>query len=508
MITRKISIILIVVVQISVLRIQVAAQYTAKMNWHLLDPANDKFMGASINIAYNRGLISQNLEKPLIVALIDGGVDIKHKDLRDQIWHNKSEVPHNWKDDDHNNYVDDINGWNYLGSPKGSFQYDNYDYIRELRSELKKDKNSKNSIKLLSQLQGNRKSIKAILSQMSTEAKNLEQIRKAISNINPSELELRNYKYKNFSEEKTLINLINSIKNKTDFESYLEITKFKLNNYREQLDYWLNLNYNPRRDDAYNEKFNGNSDVVGLNPYHATHIAGIIAAGRKNKIGSTGISDNVKIMILRTVPSGDYLDEDLAKAINYAVDNGAKVINISINKVTSPKRSIIEEAIKYAMAKDVLIVHSSGNQGQKLVADSYPTRNYIGGGHAAAWLEVGASTKYNDQFLLAKSSNYGKNYVDLLAPGVDIYSTTPNDTYSYLSGTSMAAPIVTGVAAVLRIQFPRKSAVEIKQLIMNSVYKIDHDIITNDGSSIPFSEVCLSGGIVNLLRALEWFKKK
>ncbi|MDO7743208.1 MAG: S8 family serine peptidase, partial [Pedobacter sp.] len=229
---------------------------------------------------------------------------------------------------------------------------------------------------------------------------------------------------------------------------------------------------------------------------------GIIGADRNNGFGTDGICNGVKIMCLRTIPEGESLDKDVSNAIRYAVNNGAKVINISACKFSSPQRSLVDQSVKYAMDNDVLIVHAAGNNGVVLTDDFiFPNKKFSKGGVAENWIEVGASRMYNDSLLVAPFSNYGKNFVDVFAPGENIYSTWYPNSYSYQSGTSMAAPIVSGIAAVLRAYYPDLSAVQTKKLILQSVQKIQHSVIVN-GERVNFSDLCLSGGIVNLYNAL------
>ncbi|MDB5089223.1 MAG: Peptidase, partial [Mucilaginibacter sp.] len=242
---------------------------------------------------------------------------------------------------------------------------------------------------------------------------------------------------------------------------------------------------------------------------HGTHVAGIIAAVRNNGIGINGIADDVQIMAVRAIPNGDERDKDVANAILYAVDNGARVINMSFGKPYSPDKKIVDEAVKYAMQKGVLIVHAAGNYGQDLDNPKnvfYPTRTYAdGSGNAAAWIEVGASGRSDDSTLVANFSNYGKSKVDVFAPGVQIYSTVPGNHYESQNGTSMAAPLVSGLAALIWEYYPKLTAIQIKDIIMKTVTKINYKVMENGNKKVlvPFSDVCISGGIVNAYNALK-----
>jgi subtilisin family serine protease len=244
---------------------------------------------------------------------------------------------------------------------------------------------------------------------------------------------------------------------------------------------------------------------------HGTHVAGIIAADRNNDIGARGVADNVKIMPLRTVPNGDERDKDVANAIYYAVDNGAKVINMSFGKYYSPERAIVEKAIRYAARKGVLIVHAAGNDREnKDKTENFPTRKYIKG-NKEAWnvIEVAANTRHLDEKLTAKFTNYGKGSVDLFAPGVYVYSTLPGNRYKESSGTSMAAPVVSGVAAMLFSYFPELSAKEVKEVILDSVKTYDDKVyLPGTNELIDFTELSITGGLINAYEAVKIAQNK
>jgi cell wall-associated protease len=212
-------------------------------------------------------------------------------------------------------------------------------------------------------------------------------------------------------------------------------------------------------------------------------------------------------MSIRTVPDGDERDKDVANAIRFAADHGCKVVNMSFGKAYSPDKKLVDEAVKYAISKDVLLIHAAGNDAMNLDKEkNFPTRVYAdSSGIADAWIEVGASGWLDDSTLVAPFSNYGKNSVDVFAPGVNIYSCIPGSKYTTESGTSMATPVVVGIAALIREYYPKLSALQVKQIIMNSVVKPTQDILMTDYGKkrmIPFSEICVSGGIVNLYNAL------
>jgi subtilisin family serine protease len=282
--------------------------------------------------------------------------------------------------------------------------------------------------------------------------------------------------------------------------------------YKTAMEYGYNLDFDPRSivGDNYavlNEKGYGNNNVKGSVPVHGTHVAGIIAANRKNEIGIKGIADNVKIMAIRAVPNGDERDKDIANAIRYAVDNGAHIVNMSFGKDYSPQKEYVDQAVKYAEQKNVLLIHAAGNDNDDNDSKpSYPNRFYNDGKEAKNWIEVGASSWGADESLTAEFSNYGKKSVDFFAPGVEIYSTTPNNTYKEQNGTSMASPAVTGVAALLMSYFPELTAVQVKDILRESTRKFDNLNVLKPGSTtekVTLKELSISGGLVNAYEAVK-----
>ena len=287
-----------------------------------------------------------------------------------------------------------------------------------------------------------------------------------------------------------------------------------LNYYGSQVNTMYNLDFDGRTatgDDAYdiNDVPYGNGFTIGSidDEMHGTHVAGIALASRDNGKGMNGVAKNVKLLTVRTVPDGDEYDKDVALAIRYAVDNGAKVINMSFGKSYSPNADWVYEAIKYAASKDVLLVHASGNDGKNIdKSDNFPTDapnkvNEI----ADNVITVGAMTRKYNEDLVASFSNYGKLNVDIFAPGLEIYSTIPKNEYKSIQGTSMAAPEVTGVAALVRSYYPQLSASQVKHILMNSGIKVDLEVKLpgGEGKLVPFSDLSVSGRILNAYNALK-----
>lgn len=471
------------------------------INWQNLDLKQDGYFGISTEKAY-RELLNGKKSTPVIVAVIDGGVDIDHEDLKAHIWTNPGEIPGNGKDDDDNGYIDDLHGWNYMGSTKGSFHIDNTDLVRELRRELKRNPKSRKSKILQADLDSIRIPKLNYLEILKGQRSSLVNIIQKIGKSSPDREDFKKYHYQNEEEAETIFWILDELKKDSLF-----LYKFDDNyqKYQEQIDYWENLNYDPRSDNPeFLRKGYGNPDCKGLRPYHGTFVAGAITGIRGNGKGGDGIANDVQIMALRAVPEGDYLDQDLANAIRYAADNGARVINLSFSKHRSTSgRKTVDKAIRYALSKNVLIVHASGNDGKLLKPGmNFPSRGYPAERLHKAWIEVGASDRINDKNLLPGFSNYGR-MVDVLAPGVSIYATSAGNTYSFVSGTSIAAPIVSGLAALILAYYPHLSALQVKNIITSSVEKVEHVVrIQNNGKEIPFSEVCAQEGIVNAFNAL------
>jgi cell wall-associated protease len=263
-------------------------------------------------------------------------------------------------------------------------------------------------------------------------------------------------------------------------------------------------------DNQYEHNY-GNNDVMGPDALHGTHVGGIIGAVRNNNLGINGIADNVKIMVLRAVPDGDERDKDIANAIRYAVDNHATIINMSFGKYYSPGKKVIDEAIQYAADHDVLLIHAAGNESKnKDLENSFPTNELDNGKVVAGWMEIGANDRKKGKSLLAPFSNYGKKHLDLFAPGMNIYSTGPHNTYINESGTSMAAPVTAGVAALIREYFPDLKAVEVKAILMKSVtpYKKKIKIPGTKNQKATLSDLSISGGILNAANAVQLLLKK
>ncbi|HEX2207418.1 MAG TPA: S8 family peptidase [Longimicrobium sp.] len=491
---------------------QAAVPDTAPANWHLLDAAADRFPGISAERAYRELLNGRQPRDTVVVAIIDSGVEIDHPDLAPIIWTNPREVAGNGRDDDGNGYVDDVHGWDFLGGRDGrDVDNDTYEVTRlyaACRAGATEAAGEPCS------------EIAAAFEARRAEAQaNLEQIRQIEQVVTAVYAALRQH----LGTEELTTQAVSAIQT-TDGRLqqaraiYLELAGqgFTLDDVIEQREalegqvhYGMNPDFDPRDivGDNYadpNERGYGNAEVEGPDAGHGTHVAGIVAALR-NGSGVDGVAPAVRIMPLRAVPDGDERDKDVANAIRYAVDNGARIINMSFGKSHSPQKSVVDEAVRYAESKGVLLVHAAGNDGADLNDEgNFPNQDYAAGGRAATWIEVGASSWHADD-LAAPFSNYGRGRVDVFAPGVAILSTVPDAGYGRNDGTSMAAPVVSGMAATLMAYFPELTAAQVREIILESAERNEAQVARPGapGQRVSFAELSDTGGVVNLYRAVQ-----
>lgn len=509
--------------------LQIFAQQVPK-DWQHLSPA-EGYPGVSTNNLYQR-LPKGIVPDTVIVAVIDGGVDYMHEDLRNVMWINQDEIPGNNIDDDKNGYVDDIYGWNFIGNARGeNVHYDNlevarlYAKYRKQFSGVEVSKLNKKEKVVYEEYQEIKEEVEEGREKF---AQNYQIYRVLYEAMVKIKANLKDKKsivvedLKNYSTDDLQMQRIVQViaaqmeQGGVSFNTFFTDITEGFNYFKERYEYNFNPDYDARVfvDDNYEDKterYYGNPDVKGPDAFHGTHVAGIIAAERNNGIGMDGVASMVKIMAIRTVPGGDERDKDVANAIYYAVNNGASVINMSFGKGYSPYKEVVDAAVKYAAKKDVLLVHAAGNDGSEVNStNNYPTDKYLKKGlfgpkHAPNWIEVGASNWEGKEALAADFSNYSSEYVDVFAPGTAIYSTAPENEYKDSQGTSMAAPVVAGVAAVIRAYFPDLTAKQVKEVIEASTDKKLNMMVTKPGSDerVPFSQLSTTGGLVNLESAIE-----
>ncbi len=494
-------------------------------NWWQLDPVSNHVNGIGLDRAYAE-LLPGKTARPVVVAIIDSGVDIAHPDLAANVWTNPREVAGNGRDDDNNGYVDDVHGWDFIGGRDGrDVDHDTYESVRiyaRLRAKYENvnpatlDEAGRREYQLFQdakrKLDADRAraaqelaAVKQILPQL----QQLESIiRPALNGDSLTEENVRRLRSVRLDVQQARDRWLSAAEQGWTVESLSEYKRDQEN----KLQYGLNPSFNPRPivgDDTtnLNERGYGNAEVTGPDATHGTHVAGIIGAVRGNNVGLNGIAPAVRLMILRAVPDGDERDKDIANAIRYAADNGAQIINMSFGKAYSPQKGAVDEAVRYAEGKGVLIVHAAGNEGANLdTSPSYPTRTFLSGGTARSWIEVGASTPAKADSLAADFSNYSRTGVDVFAPGVSIWSTVPNNKYERLQGTSMAAPVVTGVAALLLSYFPTLTAADVKDVIIQSSTRFPNQNVVRPGEGdarVPFASLSVSGGVVNAFNAVK-----
>lgn len=502
----------------------------APKNWFNLSYKDNGTRGVGTEKTYNE-LLSGKTPDTVIVAVIDGGVDYMHEDLKNVMWHNPGEIPGNGIDDDKNGYIDDIYGWNFIGGANGeNVEYDNLEITREYRRMKKKFKNkTKEDLPASDTAEFSR--YLAIQKDYNARYDETKQVYDNISNFNKlneglkSEIKAKTGKdtvtYEDWAAHKpsaqyskfhTLMKL-SIVKSPADWTMLNAEIKEGLEVYNSMLEYHLNTDYDPRSivGDNYedqDEKHYGNADIKGPDAFHGTHVAGIIAAQRGNNLGIDGVSNAVKIMGIRVVPNGDERDKDVANGIIYAVDNGAKIINMSFGKGYSYNKAVVDKAVKYAESKGVLLVHAAGNDSKNNdKTDNFPNARYEGGGMATNWIEVGALSWRTGKNSLAPFSNYGKGSVDVFAPGVDIYSCKPESGYANASGTSMASPVTAGVCTVLKSYYPSLSPADIKRIVETasdkSLAKKKVIIPGEKKKKTKFSNLCRTGGVVDLYGAVK-----
>ncbi|MDR2273967.1 MAG: S8 family peptidase [Sphingobacterium sp.] len=511
-------------------------------NWFNLDYNTDGVMGISTEKAY-KTLLKGKKSTPVIVGVLDGGVDVFHEDLKDVVWINPKDSLSNGKDNDGNGYINDKYGWNFIGNADGKdVQFDNLELTRQLRILDEKfahitpttalneaDRQAflayqKMVVKYKNKLE------EAKMGQFSYDAlkRNLDAVVREIGK-KPEEItltDLENFNPKSNNQRIALGYAKDEIQTNGFVKFFDDITE-GAKYFNNQVEYHLNKDYDSRPivGDNYEdatERHYGNADVKGPDALHGSHVAGIIGAKRDNNIGINGVADNVRILTVRLVPDGDERDKDVANAIRYAVDNGAKVINMSFGKSYAYNKQTVDDAIKYADSKDVLMVHAAGNDSEDNdVEPNFPMKYYTDArgdttGIANNWITVGATGLHLDNELLADFSNYGKKSVDVFAPGVRINSTIPDSQYKEEQGTSMASPVVAGLAAMIRSYYPTLSAAETKQIILASVEKPAQMVQIKVGEDatkmVKLEDISVTGGIVNaynaILKAEEFSSKK
>jgi len=490
-------------------------------DWPHLDLDQDGFAGMSTYRAYEELLADRVPQRSVIVAVIDSGVDTAHAGLAGRMWLNHSI--------DDSGYPGARYGWSFLGNPEGeNVHYDTYEYAREY-ARLRPRFGGVSSTEV--GLEDDQKYAYFTAMRDSLEAKRIEfkeykemlgmaqEAMTAAQNVLSQHFGTRDYTIEEVAELQSMDPVLLQMRDITLYLAAHNLTPEALAEQRKYIDGMLSYSLNPEFDprpivgDDYTdltERYYGNADVHGPDPSHGTGVSSTIAARWDSGFAARGVaSDSVFIMAVRAVPQGDERDKDVANAIRFAVDHGAQVINMSFGKAVSPHKEVVDEAVRYAMERGVLLVHAAGNDGRDLrIAPSFPSRMFDDGSEAPLWIEVGASTALPGM-LAASFSNYGPGFVDVFAPGEDIYVLAPGDTTGVSSGTSFAAPHVAGLAALLMTHFPELSPADVRRIILETAVRPEGETPRPGSSeqSVAFAELSTTGGIANVyhavLRALE-----
>lgn len=495
------------------------------MTWYHKDFSTTNVYGVNTENAY-KFLESKGLKpQTIVVGVLDSGVEVDHPGLIGNLWKNPNEVPGNGKDDDGNGYIDDVHGWNFIGGKNGDIDIDNLEVtrvVKKYQSIFEGEAAAKNKEKMPEEYEMYSKA-KKIYDKKSTEGgaqqaafyrQLLEKVPSFVAILNGKNLTPENLaSIKPTTPEQAMgLQVLSQLaqdpgyKGKTppalqealtkEFEGAVKHFESEVKQY--------DLNFDPRQEivgdnyEDYSERFYGNNHYEGPDAQHGTHVAGIIAGLPNGKEVQKGVAYKVaKIMTVRTVPNGDERDKDVANSIRYAVDNGAKILNMSFGKPVSPGMKHVWEAFKYAESKGVLLVKAAGNENEDIAEHLYYPTNFKNVTDDKPFLNnmiiVGASTNNNDG-LRAGFSNYNKKMVDVFAPGEQIYSTVPDGKYEYLQGTSMASPVVAGAAAVLWAYMPTLTPEQIIESFVNTVNK------STDG----FAKFSRSGGVIDVKKAAEY----
>ncbi|QOW10186.1 peptidase S8 [Kaistella flava (ex Peng et al. 2021)] len=508
------------------------------MTWYHQDFASSNVYGVNTQNAY-KYLESKGLKpKPVIVGVLDSGVDVEHPGLIKNMWRNVNEIPGNGIDDDGNGYIDDIYGWNFIGGKNGDIDVDNMEVTRVVKKYQSvfegpnSAQNKANQAKMPAEFDMYMKS-KEIFTKKSVEAKQNYETYKRISDMIPSMIAMLNgqnltpdvvVSIKPTTPEQAMAaQVLGQISKDPSVagKSPAEVQKFLEAQMKEALDYYepqalkqYNLDYDPRASivgdhyDDYAEKNYGNNHYKGPDAQHGTHVAGIIAGLPQGNEVQYGVGYKVaKIMTVRAVPNGDERDKDVANAIRYAVDNGARILNMSFGKPVSPGKDVVWDAFKYAESKGVLLVKAAGNENEDIAEHVYFPTNFKNVTDPKPFINnmivVGASTNDNE-FLRAGFSNYNKKLVDVFAPGEKIYSTVPDGKYEYLQGTSMASPVVAGAAAVLLAYMPNLTPAEMIESLVKTSNKSTVNAMINSNTNNRFDMISEAGGVIDLKKAAEY----
>lgn len=479
-------------------------------DWSYRSLRRDSIPGSSYYDAC--ALLANTPGRPVIIGVIDTGIDQTHSQLNKSIWTNLKEKPGNHLDDDKNGYVDDVHGWYWTALSNGTFMTtDLSEAIRVLQGDSLGNTNpgvaeqarriyqhESEKLALLKMAVSDTARLKQTLASLATYAGDgavtlttLQGLPTGSDSVQTGVrlLTIESYRGRPTNWAQLSARLIG-------FAPRLHAA------YKEMAAYAFNRDYKPLTNGV---RFAGQSVGPTLSRSeilaHGTYVAGVLTAPLSAGVDKAE-GQYMSIMDLAAAPpTGDERDELLAKAIRYAVDNGASVINISVAKKLSAHRDLVDAALLHALKKDVLVINCAGNDSNDNdVTPYYPVGPVSLSGNVIGdnFIEVGNSSPEWNEKLPFYSSNYGHSSVDLFAPGVQIRTATPGQQYATISGTSLSAPLVARVAALIRSHFPNLTACSVKAILMKSVRKPVFMVLKpGTAQLVAMSDLCSSGGILD-----------
>jgi hypothetical protein len=455
-------------------------------------------------------------KKNIVVGVIDSGIDTTLESVRPALWSNPKEKP-DGKDNDGNGYVDDLHGWNFLGTADGTFNmtsagtqefrefkrlYPKYKHVNAEEMANNAEYQYYLAMRKAAGINGYLRAY-AFAQQKAMARHAIDSIAQAMPGIDADTMCVTNVMRLDVNEPRweswvsaQIADIVRSggsmtwAKFKQRQQAALQLMQNRIASIERDIDKrtLMGDNMNDASDIHY-----GNNTLTVDGCEHGTFVAGIIAGQTPDDKRYEGICPEAKIMTIRICPDGDEYDKDVSTAIRYAVDNGAKVINMSFGKYTSPQADMVNDAIAYAARHDALIVQAAGNDHKDIDrANYFPTAVDKQGRRFDNYIRVGATDMHGHA---SKISNYGARNVDIFAPGEYIASVFPGNKKDLSQGTSLAAPVVAGVAAMIRCYFPRLTATEVKHILMESASRMDEQGLS----------VC--NGIVDALAAVKMARK-
>lgn len=531
-----------------------ARKKQSDLDWYNCSFGEDGVYGAEVNKAYEF-LKGKKVKKRPVVALIGTGLDVEHEDLKQAIWVNPGEQA-DGKDRDKNGFIDDINGWNFLGGKNGQVMErliqegdreflrlkDKYaDYITsngeffkiidgkrvkvsapENLSEYSYYKNVVMPESQLARIYGGW-NMAYVIAEYGQKFK--EDLR---AKFPGQRITLQEFQtcYDPNAPQDTLSDVTFTLiatafqLYKTDdldfvYKTFVEtgVARGK-ESYEEALKAY---GYDGRKDivgDDYlniNDNKYGNNVLLTSDAGLGTMQGGIIGGKRGNGLGNDGIMDEAEIMALRvTASGGEPYIKDMVLAIRYAADHGVDIIVLPQQNTLYPdgQKEWMIEALRYAESKGILVIVPAWELSQDLAKQTfYPNRRMTGDKELTNLMVISSSDKEGNPSL---NANYGAKELDLFAPGINIYSAYTGDTYQIGSGVGLASASVAGVAALIKAYYPHLTGSQIRDILLESVtsrkgVEVEKGIEV-DGKQTQdlflFDDLCLSGGILNAYQAI------